>query len=287
MPVRYECDICCKIFNHKGTYDRHLQRLKPCNPFKSICNPLLPKMDEEVSEDQCSCCFKTFSSKNNRLKHEKTSKCFYKKITSKEYCDHEKIKELEKAIKELEQKNASIITNNTTNNNNTNNNTIFNNTFILSIYKKEDTSYITDKEKVLNITRMFTSVSNMILMKHFNPEHPENCNVYISSIKSPYAIIYDGINWVINDKKMIINELYEDNMAEVINDFKQLKDSLSKDVARKFQEFLENEKEDDELKDSFKEEVGRILYNHRKQAMDVRKITESPNYKLQNIIENK
>jgi len=299
MPVSYECELCSKIFNHKGMYDRHLQRLNPCNPKESKndtkVEPKNPKIDF-LAPTQCASCLKVFFNKTNKTRHEKTNKkckiiwgedLKYKKL-------EDKLAEMELMIKTglnplaITNSNNTNNTNTNTNSNNTTQNTIINNNFVLSKFGHEDTSYITDKEKIYNLTAAFTSVSNFILMKHFNKEHPENCNVYISNMKSAYALIYDGTNWIIKDKKEVLHDIYENNFSNILTNFNELKHTLTKEVIVRFKQFMEEEKdEDDELKNRFKEEIKYILYNHRKQAMDVRKITESPTYKLENSIENK
>jgi len=240
-------------------------------------------METKLSEDQCSCCFKKFCSKNSRIKHENTSKCFYNKVSSKEFCDHEKIKELENIIKELEKKNTPTIINNTNNTNNT----IIQNNFVLSKYGQEDISYITDKQKKDNFNSVLLAVSNMVIMKHYDKTHPENCNVYISNLNGPIAFKYDGTNWVPQNKKILLDEIYGDIISIVFEDFKQIKHSLPTHVVDNFINYKNNEKYDDDIKNNSIENIGYNLYSHRKQAMDVRKITESPTYKLENSIENK
>ena len=81
MPVKYECDICFKVFSHKSHYNSHLKRMTPCIPNSSISPNILEnihpnsfKMDETCLKNvnQCCGCFKIFSNKFNRTKHEKT-----------------------------------------------------------------------------------------------------------------------------------------------------------------------------------------------------------------------
>ena len=45
----------------------------------------------------------------------------------------------------------------------------------------------------------------------FNPDYPEYHNVYISSMKDKYAMMYDGHNWNLVMKKDLIDKIYDDN----------------------------------------------------------------------------
>jgi hypothetical protein len=105
--VKYECPNCFNIYEHKGNYEKHMNKKKLCNPSSSITNPIpvisnppTSIIKENINDSQCCCCFKIFSNKNNRIKHEKTSKC-YLILEKKEL---EKIKQLEeiKADEELD-----------------------------------------------------------------------------------------------------------------------------------------------------------------------------------------
>jgi hypothetical protein len=93
MPI-YKCDLCFKEFNQKCNYNTHIQRQTPCS-VKSEEVLLTINVDTK-----CCCCFKVFSSKNNRLKHERLGNCFLQKIIIEE--------QQEKRIKELEEKNKKI-----------------------------------------------------------------------------------------------------------------------------------------------------------------------------------
>jgi hypothetical protein len=82
MPTTYECHLCFKQFTHKGTYYRHVAKKNPCNLLKLV-KPVV-EVVVTLLDTQCCSCLKHFSNKNNRIKHETTSKCFLKKITKEE-----------------------------------------------------------------------------------------------------------------------------------------------------------------------------------------------------------
>ena len=73
MVVNYVCSNCLKEFNLKGNYTQHLNRKKPCLA-------VIPKIQviKEENPLQCCECFKHFSTKTNRVRHEKNGRCAFK-----------------------------------------------------------------------------------------------------------------------------------------------------------------------------------------------------------------
>lgn len=54
-----KCDRCKKVFNHKGDYNKHLNRQNPCEIIREI----------SVNEFQCPKCSNIYSSKSNLTRH--------------------------------------------------------------------------------------------------------------------------------------------------------------------------------------------------------------------------
>jgi hypothetical protein len=100
----------------------------------------------------------------------------------------------------------------------------------------------------------------MIEKVHFNPEKPENMNIYISNLKDKYLMVYEDDNWNIKNKKEL-DYLYEKNemlleqwLDEEQHKYPQLKE--------KFERYLEN-KENDETLNMIKDEIKMMMYNKR------------------------
>tara|TARA_X000000950_G_C13549471_1_gene510928 strand:- start:254 stop:583 length:330 start_codon:yes stop_codon:yes gene_type:complete len=99
---------------------------------------------------------------------------------------------------------------------------------------------------------------------HFDPDKPENHNIYISNIKNNYAMIYDGDKWNLTNKDDLINEILEEK--EIIIEEK-LEQWLEKgrqypEIMKKFTRYLEK-KENDVVLDKIKDEVKLVLFNNR------------------------
>ena len=266
MPVNYECDMCFKNFTHKSTFDRHLQRLKPCKPIipkvvQSV-QPIEPLLAQKLPNNICVYCSKHYCNKSSKTKHEK--KCVNKIDNFKYKLLEEKLANIELTINEIHQSSqpinsTSIIpsqTNNQTNKtktinshntnktktintNNTNITNITNNTFVLNNYGDENTDYITDAYKIHNIKQLRYSFTQYIIMKHFNKEHPENHNVYISNLHDSYAYKYKNNSWNMIKKSYLISELMFDTEVDVVNNIDDLRDKLDKQTIERFKLFLE------------------------------------------------
>ena len=103
---------------------------------------------------------------------------------------------------------------------NINNGTV--NNIILVGYGKEDMRKIDTIDLLKGIKSGFNSTLNLIDTIHFNPKYPEYHNVYISSMKNKYAMMYDGSNWTLVMKDDLIDKLYDnkrDYIEENLDDF--------------------------------------------------------------------
>ena len=78
---RFNCNKCNKGFNHKGDYDRHVNRLRPCNRDGNNSPHNLLKKQIHVDQNmggiesvfECSQCNKTYSSLYSLNRHVSSS----------------------------------------------------------------------------------------------------------------------------------------------------------------------------------------------------------------------
>ena len=235
--VNYTCEKCNKTFRQKCHYIDHTEhKKKPCNLIRQISNklPPLPPKDEKptaiLPSNMCKYCNRLFT-RSDSLKKHLTNRCKVKKLQDeekenifKELLNKEEImnnnykelleqnkliieklekqneeyknhnKELEKQIKQIIKKN--VIKNNC--NNNTQNIQI-NNINIVD-HGKEDF----DKINYKIFTDAMLKTGPLLFEKltkgiHFNPDYPENQNIYISDINREKVMIYNNKRWILEN----------------------------------------------------------------------------------------
>ena len=139
------------------------------------------------------------------------------------------------------------------------NTTNIQNNITLLPYRQTDVYHLTDDDYMKCIKKVNHCVKTLIEKVHFNPEKPENMNIYISNMKDKYLMIYDGANWNLANKKDEIDRLYEDKemMLE-----EWLDTNPDADLKEKFLRYLKNKDLEDCLL-KFKDDIKLVLYNSR------------------------
>ena len=265
MPVEYVCDICSKVFNHKSTYDRHIQRLTPCKSkdiqyIQKVENIDL-KNEQILGKNECLHCNKIFASQSNRIRHNKTCKKLLESDQNNILL--EKMKLLEDKLADLEAKQPSTInnTNNTNNTNNSHNTTNYIQNIVINKHGDEDMSHLTDIQKMINLSKGYNSVPDLILLKHFDPKHPENSNIFIASLKSSEVYVFNGEKWIIDNSNDAIYHLIDNTKSEVGDNFKELKSRLPLKVKELYEKVLNNDNE--VVFKTHKKMIKQMLYNER------------------------
>jgi hypothetical protein len=126
-------------------------------------------------------------------------------------------------------------------------------------YRETDVSHITDEDYKKCIKKVNHCVKTLIEKIHFNPEKPENMNIYISNMKDKYLMIYDGSNWNLANKKDEIDRLYEDK--EMLLE-EWLDTNPEAELREKFLKYLKHKDIEDCLM-NFKDDIKLMLYNSR------------------------
>jgi len=229
-------------------------------------DPKMTHNDPEFTEKkkfQCEHCKKFLSKSCHLSRH--LSTCKVKQEKDKEKSEMSKVIDLlnqqlldkDKKIDELIKKSGTTnITYNQQNN-------VSNNIKLLG-YRNTDISHLSDKDFISCISHSNFCIPHLIKKIHFDPDKPENHNIYISNIKNNYAMIYDGDKWNLTNKDDLINEILEEK--EIIIEEK-LEQWLEKgrqypEIMKKFTRYLEK-KENDVVLDKIKDEVKLVLFNNR------------------------
>ena len=117
--------------------------------------------------------------------------------------------------------------------------------------------------KLLNLP--YSAIPKLIKNIHFNPKHPENHNVRITNKKLPYAQIYKNNEWVISDKKEVIENMVDNGFNIIDSFYNEKSDNLDYNKKYKFKNF--QVKYDDKEKNLLKKlnkDAELILINNSK-----------------------
>ena len=241
---------------------------------------------------KCKYCGKEFTRNNNWNRHV-ANNCKVKKqtIEEKEVIYQKLLLEKDQENKEMKDENKEMkdelqklrqqitINNNNTNNNNShntsNNNIQINNEIKLIGFGDEDLYSINDKvvKKLLN--KGLNSVLETIRYTHFHKYNEHHHNVYVSNMKDVYAMIYSGNRdkWIIEQKKEVVNQLYNDKHLFLEDKYKQLYGDLPPLTRKKFDKLLELSDDEDTVR-IIKREILEMLYNEKDIPMRTRKKLE-------------
>ena len=263
----YTCECCNFTTNNKTKYKRHLDTKKHQYMFKSY-----EKTKSEEEERTCKYCMKCFKYKQGLYRH------------MKYYCkknDDEDLKELVRLMneqlaqksKELEEEKNKYFKEKERNSKMIKKladklqiNMVVNNHIRLLNYKDTDLSHLTTTDYIKAINCVNYAIPSMVKMIHFNPNKPENMNIYIPNIKDKYVVLFKENTWQIqprnkgvenlmDDKYNILREWYDENMRDVSEEqYERLKSNFER-----FDANIENEN----VRKNIMNEITMFLYNQR------------------------
>jgi hypothetical protein len=141
----------------------------------------------------------------------------------------------------------------------------FNTTIHMNLlnYNETDTSHLTDDDYRKCIRNASRCVLRLIEKVHFNPNKPENMNLYISNMKDKYMMMYKDNKWMLTDKAQL-GSVYDDKEEMIEEWFNENKDS---EMIKYFNRYL-NLKEDDKEMQLIKEEMKLMMFNNKNLIKD-------------------
>lgn len=288
MPIYY-CE-CCHYSTHiKTHFSKHVLTKKHEKSTKSQQKSTIESTKSQQFSDEkddsrdngieCKYCSKKFTSKQAMYRHIR--------YTCKKNKD-EDLKELARLLNEKDRQINELITNkdsqlekmqkqierlvNKLQIQNINNGTITtNHVYNIQIldFHKTDYSHLTDTDYVDCISDCNRCVKSLIERVHFNEKKPENMNIYISSIKGNYAMVYKNNAWRIQDKKEQVDDLYEYNEIVLENWYQEYRHKYPQ-MIESFKSYLRN-REDNDVINEVKKEILLMLYNNRGLVMNTNK----------------
>ena len=289
MP-NYLCKCCDFQTKLKGDYKRHLKTKKHevmfflstknnnCQQFDNNLTTIC--QHKNMAEHKCKYCDKCFKHRQSMYRH---IKYYCKKSHDEgiqEYVNLLNEKEQEIKEKDLALKNSSMqlvkiekqlslltkklqiknINNGVYIQGNLHN--IQNINLNLLNYNETNYEYLTDKDYIKCIKDCNSCVKTLIEKVHFNKNHPENMNIYISSIKGNFIMVYRNNKWHLTTRKEQIDDLYENNELMLENWYNEYHEKYPH-IIKSFKKYLQNKEHDDEFIQKIKDEILLVLYNQR------------------------
>jgi len=298
--MKFCCSVCEYMTDIKANYNKHLlsqkHKLKlenshaKCSDTKSISGALesksevslgkskvspgkskvspeiIPEVSPEVICDEfinpfeCKYCGQQYKHKQSVTKHIKYS------------CTKNKTEDLAELVrllnKQLENQNKQIETQQKQIDKLMGKleiNGSFNTTIHMNLlnYNETDTSHLTDEDYRKCIRNASRCVLRLIEKVHFNPNKPENMNLYISNMKDKYMMMYKDNKWMLTDKAQL-GSVYDDKEEMIEEWYNENKDS---EMIKYFNRYL-NLKEDDKEMQLIKEEMKLMMFNNKNLIKD-------------------
>jgi len=255
------CKYCEKSFSHNTSLIRHIKSCK-------VKNNIINKQQMEIKELKDN--NKTLQNDNETLQNDNEKLNDY-------------IHELEKNTKQLQKNllekvkfiNTMENTTNTTNNtNNTlnmgDNNTIGNNNnnvnnIIINAFDNTKLDCLTDDEIYECLKTMSDSYIKVLEKIHFNNNHPENQNVYLSNLRLNTMRVFNGSLWTTIDKEEALIKIC-DNCTGIFDNF--IGDCENNDkypiLQTKYYKYQQQITENDEEYDKMYKKVENCIYDNSK-----------------------
>jgi len=217
MPT-YNCECCQFTTLLKSNHTNHLLTKKHIRNSQQVVNKKSALSQQKVNPEPtsfvCKYCEHPFKFKQSMYRHIKYS-CTKNKtedltelvrlmnlqIETQRNQIQNQTKQIDTQHKQIEKLMGKLDIHGTFN-------TTINHIQLLN-YKDTDVSHLTDADYRRCIKKVCFCVMNLIEKVHYNPDKPENMNIYISNLKDKYLMVYEDGKWLLKNKKEI-NRLYEE-----------------------------------------------------------------------------
>jgi len=244
--VLYTCERCLREFTKKFSYEKHVKRKFPCRKINSKKNADIATLETLLIEF-----------KNIVERIEKLESCPPKKISNK--------------IKNTDDKYINV-------NNNINNGTINNNSNNINIhlvaFGKEKMNFVIDD--IAKICQGNKTIPNLINYMHFDANKPENHNIYMPNRKNKKEVfVYDGENWMLSDKKEIVEQLIDKGIMYMEGKIDELQNKISESKLNAIQRAIDtyNDIDDEGNKEAVNKitnDIELILYNKKDMVINTK-----------------
>lgn len=269
------CDRCGRDFKKMDNLRRHLNRVYICQPILADIpiESLRAKYACKKGVYACENCGKVYKTSSGKCKHKKTclkqdkekDKIIQEKDTllkealakiDKEQQSREK---LEEQVKELLLQKQCV-------------QNITNNNFIIQInnYGEENMEYLRNDANFLQkcVECPMQSVQKYLDAVHFNKDHPENSNIKLTNLQSPFMDYFKNGNWSKIEQRVLIPKIIHKSvkvihslLGEEVDEDEE--SSSSDDDVPKNQKWYQymNEIGDPSMKQKIKVKAKSFIYN--------------------------
>lgn len=282
---KYRCIACNFSTDHRPNFQRHIRTSKHkkcssnvalCSSDVALCSPNVAFSEEIPSPKkvyECKYCKKVLQHHTSLSRHIKYSckqnkdedlkelaRLFNEKEKKMNTNDSELVQQMQKMQKQIDKLTNKLQIQNI--NKGTVNNT--NNTINIQLLNHSETDYshLTPKDYITCIKNCNYCVKSLIEKVHFNPEKPENMNIFLSNIKGNYVMVYKDNEWQIRNKQRQIDDLYDSNEFVLETWYDEYKEKYPH-IINSFQKYLKN-KDEDVVLNRVKDEILMMLYNNRR-----------------------
>ncbi len=119
--------------------------------------------------------------------------------------------------------------------------------------------FLNEKDYLYCINRVILCVPNLIRRIHFNKDHPENNNIYLSNFRNKYMTMKEKDGWVLKP--------LDETLDKIIRDYECILEEWvdsrgEKTISDKFAKYTSIKTEQNVIK-TIKEEIKLLLYNNR------------------------
>jgi len=243
-----KCEYCKKILSSYKNLWRHLKTCKEKEKDDNNDNMIeLVKLLNEQLKEQKKQMNEQMKEQKEQIKEEK------KQMKEERQILNNQIKEQNSQIKELIKK-AGI----------TNSNINIQQNIKLLSYGNTDMSHLTDKDYMKCLNHSNFCVPYLIEQIHFDPQKPENHNIYISNIKNNYVMLYNGNKWILKDRDEAITNLIDDKdviLEQKLEEWIKKGNEYPK-IMNKFKRYIEK-KDNNKVLNKIKDEIKLVLFNNR------------------------
>jgi uncharacterized C2H2 Zn-finger protein len=284
--MNYYCIRCGAEFSRLNYYVKHVYKRALCVATRSTEIPTEDNYVRAPSSYKCTLCDKSFADENNLLRHLQSQqhkdtewqKSIAQMLHDQLSKQNKEISDMKVSQEQLKQEllakmDCAIVAKPDKDPNNFNLNLNLN----LNIENLKDSKdFISNDRKYHLLQRGMNAMPFLVKDVNFDPERPENHNMYISNIKTKTAQVKENGSWVKRDARQLVSDIIYDYDCKFFRSFAEdpeLEEEFPK--ATQFYYKYIDITDSKEAQKKIENEIMEMLYNNREMIMETRKKEEA------------